>query len=123
LGYSSTAQLSATLEGDALISTKAVINLIQNYNVNPTFLFTGKGEMFLIEETEIEKLRKENREWIQRHNEAVKTVMELNELVKIAEKRYNDLIDLTSAAIKYHKGEKAGDIEKEIKESSLKNKE
>ena len=42
MGYSSTAQLSATLDGEALISTKAVIELVKNFNVNPTYLFTGQ---------------------------------------------------------------------------------
>ena len=43
MGYSSTSQLAATLEGEAMISTKAIIELVKNFNVSPTFLFTGKG--------------------------------------------------------------------------------
>jgi hypothetical protein len=113
MGYSSTSQLAATLEGEALISTKAIIELIKNFNVNPTFLFTGQGEMFLAEGSEIENLKKENREWIQRNNEAVKTVMELNEIIKNLEKRNSDLIDMSAAAIKYHKEQKP-DIEVDL---------
>jgi plasmid maintenance system antidote protein VapI len=68
MGYSSTSQLAATLEGEALISTKAIIELIKNFNVNPTFLFTGQGEVFLTDESEIENLRKENRVLTQNHD-------------------------------------------------------
>jgi hypothetical protein len=75
-----------------------------NANVNPTYLFLGTGDMFLTDETEIEKLRKENSDLILKHNEALKTVMELNELVKKLEKRNADLIDLSTAAIQFHKG-------------------
>lgn len=113
MGYSSTSQLAATLEGEALISTKAIIELIKNFNVNPTFLFNGQGEMFLAEESEIEQLKKENREWIQKHNELVRTVMDLNGIIKKLEKRNEDLIDMSTAAIKYHK-EQRPDVEKDL---------
>ncbi|MCX6334854.1 MAG: hypothetical protein NT092_11225, partial [Bacteroidia bacterium] len=89
-----------------MLSTKAITALIMNANVNPTYLFTGTGDMFLTDETEIEKLQKEYSELLKKHNEALKTVMELNELVKKLEKRNADLIDLSSAAIKYHKEHK-----------------
>jgi hypothetical protein len=32
-----------------MFSTKAIVQLIRNFNVNPTFLFNGTGKMFLIE--------------------------------------------------------------------------
>lgn len=106
MGYSSTAQLSATLDGEATISTKAIIELIKNYNVNPTFLFTGQGEMFMVEESELEALRKENR-ILQQNNSANQD--KLMELISINEKlnqRNSELIDITAAAIKYHKEHK-----------------
>lgn len=106
MGYSSTAQLSATLDGEATISTKAIIELIKNYNVNPTFLFTGQGEMFMVEESELEALRKENR-ILQQNNSANQD--KLMELISINEKlnqRNAELIDITAAAIKYHKEHK-----------------
>src|SRR5664280_2916154 len=103
IGFTTTTQLHNSMGATSSISTKAIIGIILNLNVNPTFLFLGKGEMFITDESEIEKLQKENREWIQRHNEALKTIMELNEIIKKLEKRNADLIDLSSAAIKYHK--------------------
>ncbi len=105
IGYTTTRQLYNTIEGKSMLSTKAVKGLIENLNVNPFYLFLGKGDMFIPDETEIEKLRRENQEWIQRHNEAVKTVIELNEMIKTFEKRNADLIDLSSAAIKYHRSQ------------------
>lgn len=104
MGYTTTSQLHSVLEGDSLISTKAIINLIENLKVNPTYLFLGTGEMFLSEENEIDELRKKNQELAHNHNEAVKVVIALNDTIKKLEKRNADLIDLTSAAIKYHKG-------------------
>jgi transcriptional regulator with XRE-family HTH domain len=120
MGYSSTSQLAATLEGEALISTKAIIELIKNFNVNPTFLFTGQGEVFLTDESEIENLRKENRVLTQNHDALVKTTLELNKIIQEMEKRYADLIDITSAAIKYHKEHKEELPKTEENKSSLK---
>jgi hypothetical protein len=39
MGYSSTSQLSVTLEGEAMISTKAIIELIKNFNPHCSFKF------------------------------------------------------------------------------------
>ena len=119
MGYSSTSQLAATLEGEAMISTKAIIELVRNFNVSPTFLFTGQGEIFLTDESEIENLRKENRILIQNHDVALKTVKELYEIIKKSDQRYGELIEITSAAIKYHKEHKDDSQEVEEKDSSL----
>lgn len=48
MGYSTTTQLENNLTGISLISTKAVLCLVKNFNINPTFIFTGIGGMFLI---------------------------------------------------------------------------
>jgi hypothetical protein len=106
MGYTSTAQLHHALSENSLPSTKAVLLLIQNFNVNPIYLFTGQDEMFITEENDPEKLRKEVREWEKKHNEAVKTVLQLNEEIKKLEKQNKDLIEITTAAIKYHQGNK-----------------
>jgi len=120
MGYSSTSQLAATLEGGAMISTKAIIELVRNFNVSPTFLFTGKGEIFLTDESEIENLRKENRVLTQNHDALVKTTFELNKIIQEMDKRYIDLIDITSTAIKYHKEHKDDPRDVEENKSSLK---
>ena len=105
MGYTTTSQLHSIVDGDSLVSTKAIISMIENLNVNPTYLFLGKGEMFLTDVDEVEELRKKIRELEHNHSEAVKTVFALNDMIQKLEKRNADLIDLTSAAIKYHKGQ------------------
>jgi hypothetical protein len=106
MGYTSTSQLHSVLNGRSVISTKAIIALIENYKINPTFLFLGTGEIFQVDESEMEKLQKENQELLRKHNELVKALFELNEIIKKLEQRNADLIDLSSAAIKYHKQHK-----------------
>lgn len=105
MGYSSTAQLSSTLDGEALISTKAVIELVKNFNVNPTYLFTGQGSMFLAEKEEIDDLNEKISKLEQDKNEIIKKALELAEMVKLLEKRNGDLIDMTSLALKNYKEE------------------
>ena len=105
MGYSSTSQLSATLDGEALISTKAVIELVKNFNVNPTFLFTGQGPMFMSEKDEVDELKEQIIQLEQDKNEILKKSLELAEMVKVLEKRNGDLIDMTSLALKNYKEE------------------
>ena len=105
MGYSSTAQLSATLDGEALISTKAVMELVKNFNVNPTYLFTGQGPMFMAEKEEIDELKQQIAQLEKDKNEILKKSLELAEMVKILEKRNGDLIDMTSLALKNYKAE------------------
>jgi hypothetical protein len=122
IGYTTTRQLYNTVDGKSLLSTKAVMGLIENLNVNPSYVFLGKGEMFITDESEIETLRKENREWIQRHNEVVKTVMSFYEIIKKLEKRNADLIDLSSAALKYSQEQKQeAKDEKDLKDPESEN--
>jgi|GEM_PF-733902 predicted transcriptional regulator len=105
MGYTTTSQLHSIVDGDSLVSTRAIINMIENLSVSPTYLFLGKGAMFLTDEDEIEELRKKVHELEHNHSEAVKTVYSLYGIIQKLEKRNADLIDLTSAAIKYHKGQ------------------
>lgn len=115
MGYSSTSQLSSTLEGEALISTKAVIELVKNFNVNPTYLFTGQGSMFLAEKEEIDELKEQIGKLEQDKNEIMKKSLELAEMVKVLEKRNGDLIDMTALALKNYKEEQ--DLKKETTEN------
>ena len=47
MGYAATRQLNNTINNKTLISTKAIIKMVANLQINPTFLFTGTGDMFL----------------------------------------------------------------------------
>ena len=105
IGYTTTRQLYNSVEGKSLLSTKAVKGLIENLNVNPFYLFLGKGEMFMSEVSEIETLRKENQELIKKYNEAIDGVKALNESKKQLEKKNLDLIEMSMAAIKYFKSQ------------------
>lgn len=105
MGFSSTSQLAATLDGEALISTKAVIQLIQNFNINPTFLFTGKGEMFLLEKEEIDELKEKITFIENQKEELIKSVFEMQKMVETLERRNGDLIDMTAMALKNYKEE------------------
>jgi hypothetical protein len=99
IGYTTTAQLNSTLSGDSLLSTKAIIGLIENLNVNPTFMFLGQGEMFLTDESEFETLRKEyselQRKFFANQDDLIKCKAELERAIY----RYNKLIDITSIAL------------------------
>ena len=117
MGYSSTSQLSSTLKGEALISTKAVIELVKNFNVNPTYLFTGQGPMFLAEKEELDDLKGQISKLEQDKNEIVKTVRKLNEMVKTLEERNANLIDLTAIAMRNIKKEEEKEESKETTEN------
>jgi hypothetical protein len=106
MGYTTSAQLHSAKKGESQLSTKAIISLIENANVNPTFLFLGIGDMFLSDESEIETIKKENQELTQRLIESGTMVNGLREVIKKLEKRNEDLIELSTAAIKYHQGQK-----------------
>ncbi len=105
MGFSSTAQLAATLDGIALISTKAVIQLIQNFNINPTFLYTGKGEMFLAEKEEIDELKDKILFIENQKEELIKSALKMSQMIETLERRNGDLIDMTALALKNYKEE------------------
>jgi predicted nuclease with TOPRIM domain len=113
MGYTSSSQLHSVRKGESMLSTKAIAALIQNANVNPTYIFLGTGDMFLTEESELERLKKENLELIRKLKESELLITELNERIKHLEKRNADLIDISSAAIKYHKEHKDDEIKTE----------
>jgi hypothetical protein len=48
IGFTTTTQLENVLTGSALLSTKAIQNLVGKLNVNPAYLFTGMGNMFMM---------------------------------------------------------------------------
>ncbi len=99
MGYTTTTQLNHTLDGKSMISTKAVIGLIQNLNVNPVFLYTGQGRMYLTEATELEELLVKYKEVFSDHQKKDKLLWECMRENELVVRRYNDLIDITSAAM------------------------
>lgn len=49
MGYSTTTQLHKAMSGDSYMTSIALQNLVESYHVNPNFLFTGIGSMFIEE--------------------------------------------------------------------------
>ena len=47
LNFSGSRQLYNILENKNLVSTRAIDRLIKQFNVNPTFIFSGTGSMFI----------------------------------------------------------------------------
>ena len=99
IGFTTTTQLHNAMGATSSISTKAIVGLISNLNVNPNFLFLGKGEMFLTDENELEAIQKEKSDWERKffsiQDELFKCKAELERAVY----RYNNLIDITSIAL------------------------
>lgn len=66
MGFTTTTQLDNTLAGTALLSTKAITNLVKNLDVNPTYLFTGEGKMFLKNnKPEVEVVKTKFKVWVE----------------------------------------------------------
>jgi hypothetical protein len=106
MGYTTSSQLHSALKGESMLSTKAITALIMNAGVNPTYLFLGTGDMFLTDKSEVDRIKHETQTMVQKLKESELMITELNERIKHLEKRNSDLIDISSAAIKYHKEHK-----------------
>ncbi len=115
MGYTTTAQLHKALTGQGLLSTKAVLCLIENLNVNPSYLFLKKGNIFLSEEDEIEEIKKENQELLNKLHASEELNLDFGKRVLTLEKRNADLIDLTASAVEYHKSQSKQDPELGLK--------
>ncbi len=109
MGYTTTAQLNAVLDGKSLLSTKAVIALIENLNINPLYLFLGIGEMQLNE-----KRDDEYQKLLTDYNELLKVNSTLSQRIQELEKSNADLLEMSSAAIKYYKSKYEGDSKNQI---------
>ena len=99
IGYTTTNQLHATRSGKSMLSSKAVVGLIENLNVSPAYLFLGEGEMFNADETEREKLKQENSKLERKYFEMQDELFKCKEELALAVHRYNRLIDITSLAL------------------------
>jgi hypothetical protein len=52
MGYSTTTQIYKPMKGEATLTSKALQKFVETFYVRPVFLFTGKGEMFNIINTD-----------------------------------------------------------------------
>lgn len=99
IGFTTTTQLHNAMGATTSISTKAIVGLILNLNVNPTFLFLGKGEMFLTDGDELETIQKEKAEWERKFYSLQDELLKCKAEMERAVHRYNKLIDITSIAL------------------------
>ncbi len=99
IGFTTTTQLHNAMGATTSISTKAIVGLILNLNVNPTFLFLGKGEMFLTDGDELEAIQKEKTEWERKFYSLQDELLKCKAELERAVHRYNKLIDITSIAL------------------------
>ena len=106
LGYTTTSQLHSVISGESIPSIRAVINLIETLKVNPLFLFLGQGEMFLdgADNISIDNFHRENTELLIKNSELLDKITSLQNRVDELEKSNKDLLDMSSAALKYYKG-------------------
>jgi hypothetical protein len=109
IGFTTTTQLQNVLSGKSQLSTQAVIGMIANLKVSPTYLFLGEGDMFITDEQEVNKLRKANQDLVLKHNEDQITIIQFKDEIDKLEKRNADLIDMSSAALKYYKEQKGAE--------------
>lgn len=99
IGFTTTTQLHNAMGATTSISTKAIVGLILNLNVNPTFLFLGKGEMFLTDGDVLEAIQKEKAEWERKFYSLQDELLKCKAELERAVHRYNKLIDITSIAL------------------------
>ena len=105
MGYTTTAQLNSVLDGTSLLSTKAIIALIENLHVNPTYLFLGKGNMQLTEmdKDEVVLVKASLAKAMTDYIDILKREEEYKKRIQELEKANADLLEMSSAALKYYK--------------------
>jgi len=99
IGFTSTTQLHNAMGATSGISANAIAGLIYNLNINPSFLFFGKGEIFLTGEDELETIRKQSSEWKKKYFTLQDELLLCKAELERAVHRYNKLIDITSIAL------------------------
>jgi hypothetical protein len=105
MGYTTTAQLNSVLDGTSVLSTKAIISLIENLDVNPSYLFLGKGNMLLneMDKDEIVVVKQSLERAMIDFTDALKREEAYQKRIQELEKANADLLEMSSAALKYYK--------------------
>lgn len=119
IGYTSTSQLNNTLEGKSMLSTKAILTMIERLNVNPIYLFMGKGDMFLneSEETEFTKLYNEFNKLVTEHENSLETIKKLTRRNLELEKVSSDLLKNAAAMVEYYRSNSINSENQETSDS------
>lgn len=107
IGYTSTRQLNNAIEGDSTLSGNAIIKLIEEFKVNPNYLFFGIGEVQIqsveeqkndlgVVQNEVELYKNKWESELKRNSELENKVYEL-------ENMYADLLETTNRAVKHYR--------------------
>ena len=104
MGYTSTSQLNNSMEGESLLSTKAILAMINTLGVNPNYLFLKKGEMFLTgdedQESQYNILNKEYQDLQKEYSDSLEKIEQLNEKLNAYEKLVSNLLLDTASLVK-----------------------
>jgi len=105
MGFTTTSQLNGVLDGSSALSTKAIVSLIENLHVNPTYLFLGKGNMQLTEmdKDEVVLVKASLAKAMTDYIDILKREEEYKKRIQELEKANADLLEMSSAALKYYK--------------------
>lgn len=114
LKFSGSRQLYNIIEDKNLVSTRAIDALIKNFNVNPTFIFTGEGSMFIDENQEgsedLEFYRNSKAEAdhviLSLHNE----VKRLEERIEQKEQAFNTVVENYRRRLEKYEGEEGENV-------------
>ena len=113
LKFSGSRQLYNILEDKNLVSSHALFSLVNNFNVNPTFLFLGEGNKFLDENHENEPDINFYREGKANAEEVVirlgKHIRELENQLKQKEDIFHEVVQSYKDKLRKFEGSDAGE--------------
>ena len=114
LNFSGSRQLYNILENKNLVSTRAIDRLIKQFNVNPTFIFSGTGSMFIDENKDIpedlelyRKGKEEADEVILKLYEEIKT---LEDRIEQKEQAFNTVVENYKSRLDRYEGEEGKNV-------------
>ena len=113
IGYTSTRQLNNVLEGDSTLSGNAIIKMIQEFKVNPNYLFFGIGEVQITsakqQEDELGEVQNEVELYKRKWESERKRNSELENKVSELEDMYANLIETTNRAVQHYRRTSGGE--------------
>lgn len=113
IGYTSTRQLNNVLEGESTLSGNAIIKMIQEFKVNPNYLFFGIGEVQITsanqQEDELGEVQNEVELYKRKWESERKRNSELENKVRELEDMYANLIETTNRAVQHYRRTSGGE--------------
>lgn len=107
IGYTSTRQLNNVVEGDSTLSGNAIIKMIQEFKVNPNYLFFGIGEVKITsveqQENELGAVQTEAELYKKKWESERKRNTLLENKIHELENMYADLLETTNRAVQHYR--------------------